>query len=134
MSIPWVSVAALWLEENTPCDKELALTEVTKRMPLGIRRGKKVKDTSELAQEAIQRFYKIKFRELPRTLPRKIRKIRKGVTADIRRLAARPEGLTIQECTKMKNGMRLLYFLIKANEIIREGDLLRFNKKEHSID
>lgn len=134
MTIPWVSIAAAWLEENTPCDKEVALTEVTKRMPLGIRRGKKIKDTTELAQEAIHRFYKIKFRELPRTLPKKVRKVKKGVTADIRRLAARPEGLTMQECAKMKNGLRLLHFLIKAKEVIREGNLLRLNKKELSID
>lgn len=129
MSIPWVSVASQWLRENTPVSKEVALTELTKMMPLGVRSGKRCCDTMHLAKEAIKRAYRKKLYELPDPLPKlDYGQKRTGATDKIKQLSRREQGMTRAEVMEIKNGRKIVFDLVKRGVLVLEGNVYRIKR------
>jgi hypothetical protein len=134
MTFNWVALASNWLKENTPVSKEVALVELTKKMPLGIRRGNNaVVCKMRLAREALSLAYSKKFTDLPSVLenPRNTPDGAKtGVTARIRDLAAREEGVSFAELRALKNGRRYALRLKCSGVLVLDGKIYRLAKRE----
>lgn len=133
MTFNWIALASDWLKENAPVSKEVALVELTKLMPLGIRRGgnNAVACKMRLAREALGLVYKKKFTELPSVLEKPIKKESKtGISARILELAGRDQGVSFVELRVFKNGHRLALRLKNNGVLVLDGKVYRLAKKE----
>lgn len=132
MSLAWISLASNWLEKNCPASKEEALVEITKMMPLGIRRSSKaVVCKVRLAKEAMSRIYDKSFCELPDPLPKLSKESyskQTGATAKMRELAKSDSGLSKDDVKSFKNGRKLLHALKKSGVLVLDGDVYRIKR------
>lgn len=137
MNTPWISIAKQWLIKNAPCDKLIALEQISTKMPLSIRQGRRgrVMNRTRLAAEAISRCYEIPFRELPKILealpPEKRRRRFKGVAELIRQLASRHEGASVNEIKEeaqklgSRNGISIARQLKMKKQLTYDGKVFR---------
>lgn len=126
----WISIARVWLVQNTPCTKLDAIQGIASVMPLGIRKRNRIAGRTSLACEAIRRIYDKRLADLPETLEKPQHKNPRytGVTGRIVELASHPNGVSYSEIKSIKNVRQLVRNLVLSGRLRRDGD--RFYKSD----
>lgn len=115
----WISLAKLWITENSPCSRDKMFTELGMLMPSTVRRGERLASRSSLVSEAYMMLYKTK--QIPEQIEKyKVKTtLRNGSTDKIRVALSEKETVSLSDLRHLKSHSRLILWLLKKGECER---------------